>query len=277
MLKFLKQLTADYKEYILLIVLSVISLTIISNNEKSQAKHLQTFALGNFAILSELTNSFTSIFRKDISLDELKIENAQLMLEVNRMRKLRTENNELRAMIAFRDTSKYPLIPAKVVSKLVTKIQGNFIINKGWSDGISKGMPVLSEKGLIGLIMDVAENYSVVRTLNNSNLNVAVTLQRTNVDGILSYDGRNFVIKDIPTTYDVQVGDRVETSDFSSLFPPSIPVGIVEKKESNVLGLLHIITIVPFADIASQNNLFVLKVLPSKQINGLEMNLLKQN
>jgi rod shape-determining protein MreC len=277
MLKFLKQLTADYKEYILLIVLSVISLTLISNNEKPQAKHLQTFALGNFALLSELTNSFTSIFRKDISLDELKIENAQLMLEVNRMRKLRTENNELRAMIAFRDTSKYPLIPAKVVSKLVTKIQGNFIINKGWSNGISKGMPVLSEKGLIGLIMDVAENYSVVRTLNNSNLNVAVTLQRTNVDGILSYDGRNLVIKDIPTTYDVQVGDRVETSDFSSLFPPSIPVGIVEKKESNVLGLLHIITIVPFADIASQNNLFILKVLPSKQINGLEMNLLKQN
>ena len=277
MLKFLKQLTADYKEYILLIVLSVISLTLISNNEKTQAKHLQTFALGNFALLSELTNSFTSIFRKDISFDELKIENAQLMLEVNRMRKLRTENNELRAMIAFRDTSKYPLIPAKVVSKLVTKIQGNFIINKGWSNGISKGMPVLSEKGLIGLIMDVSENYSVVRTLNNSNLNVAVTLQRTNVDGILSYDGRNLVIKDIPTTYDVQVGDRVEISDFSSLFPPSIPVGIVEKKESNVLGLLHIITIVPFADIASQNNLFVLKVLPSKQINGLEMNLLKQN
>lgn len=277
MLKFLRRLAADYKEYILLIVLSVISLTLLSKSEKPQAKHLKTFALGNFALLSEITNSLTSVFRRDISLDELKQENAQLMLEVNRMRKLRAENDELREMIAFRDTSSYPLIPAKVISKLVTKTQGNFIINRGSSDEIKKGMPVLSEKGLIGLIMDVAENYSVVRTLNNSNLNIAVTLQRTNVDGILSYDGKNLVIKDIPTTYDVRVGDRVETSDFSSLFPPAIPIGIVEKKESNVLGLLHNITITPFADIPAENNLFILKVLPSKQINDLEMNLLKQN
>jgi rod shape-determining protein MreC len=277
MLKILRRLAADYKEYILLIVLSVISLTLLSKSEKPQAKHLQAFALGNFAVLSEITNSLTSIFRKDISLDELKQENAQLMLEVNRMRKLRAENDELREMIAFRDTSSYPLIPAKVISKLVTKTQGNFIINRGSRDEIKKGMPVLSEKGLIGLIMDVAENYSVVRTLNNSNLNIAVTLQRTNVDGILSYDGKNLVIKDIPTTYDVRVGDRVETSDFSSLFPPAIPIGIVEKKESNVLGLLHNITITPFADIPAENNLFILKVLPSKQINDLEMNLLKQN
>ena len=277
MLKFLRRLAADYKEYILLIILSVISLTLLSKSEKPQAKHLKTFALGNFALLSEITNSLTSIFKRDISLDDLKQENAQLMLEVNRMRKLRTENDELRAMIAFRDTSKYPLIPAKVISKLVTKTQGNFIINRGSSDEIKKGMPVLSEKGLIGLIMDVAENYSVVRTLNNSNLNIAVTLQRTNVDGILSYDGKNLVIKDIPSTYDVQVGDRVETSEFSSLFPPAIPIGTVVKKESNVLGLLHIITITPFADIPAENDLFVLKVLPSKQINDLEMNLLKQN
>ena len=277
MLNFLRRLAADYKEYILLIVLSVISLTLLSKSEKPQAKHLQTFALGNFAVLSEITNSITSIFKKDISLDELKQENAKLMLEVNRMRKLRSENEELRAMISFRDTSKYPLIPAKVISKLVTKIQGNFIINRGFSDEIKKGMPVLSEKGLVGLIMDVAENYSVVRTLYNSNLNIAVTLQRTNVNGILNYDGRNLVIKDIPTTYDVQVGDRVETSDFSSLFPPSIPVGIVKKKESNVLGLLHNITVTTFANISGANNLFILKVVPSKQINDLEMNLLKQN
>lgn len=277
MLNFFRRVVADYKEYILLIVLSIISLTLLSKNEKPQVKHLRTIALGNFAVLSELIESVTSFFRKDISLDELTKENAKLMLEVNRMRKLKSENDELHSMIAYRDTSKYPLIPAKVISKLVTKIQGNFIINKGFSDGIKKGMPVLSEKGLVGLIMDVAENYSVVRTLYNSNLNIAITMQRTNVNGILTYDGRNLVVKDIPSTYDVQVGDRVETSDFSSLFPPSIPVGIVQKKESNVLGLLHIITITAFADISGANNLFILKIVPSKQINELEMNLLKQN
>ncbi|MFA7228609.1 MAG: rod shape-determining protein MreC [Melioribacteraceae bacterium] len=277
MIKFLRRIASDYKEYILLIVLSIISLTLLSKSEKPAAKQLQTFALGNFALISEITSSFTSVFRRDASLEELREENAALMLNVNRMRNAVLENEQLREMIAFKDTSRYPLIPAKVVSKLVTKIQGNFIINRGSNEGILKGMPVLSQKGLIGLIMDVTENYSIVRTLHNSNLNIAVTLQRTHVDGILNFDGRNLIVKDIPTTYDVQIGDRIETSDFSSLFPPAIPVGIVEKKETNVLGLLHNITIIPFADISSANNLFIMKIVPSKQMNDLEMNLLKQN
>ncbi|PKL82615.1 MAG: hypothetical protein CVV24_09095 [Ignavibacteriae bacterium HGW-Ignavibacteriae-3] len=277
MLRFLSRLASKYKEYILLIVLSVISLTLLSKSEKPAAKHLQIFALGNFALLNEIVKPVTSIFRKDVSLEELRIENARLMLEVNRMRNEHLENEQLRSMIAFKDTSSFPLIPAKVVSKLVTKTQGNYIVNRGSSDGIIKGMPVLSDKGLIGLVMDAAENYCVVRTLNNSNLNIAVTLQRSRVDGILSFDGRNLVVKDIPTTYDVQIGDRVETSDFSSLFPPAIPVGVVAKKESNVVGLIHNLTLTSFADIAAGNNLFILKVIPSKQINDLEMNLLKQN
>jgi rod shape-determining protein MreC len=202
MIKFLKRIASLYKEYILLIVLSVISLTLLSKSEKPAAKHLQTFALGNFALLSEIVTSATSIFRKDVSMEELRNENAALMLSVNRLRNEALENEQLKGMIAFRDSSSYPLIPAKVVSKLVTKTQGNFIVNRGSKEGILKGMPVLNEKGLIGLIMDVTENYSVVRTLNNSNLNIAVTLQRTRVDGILNFDGRNLVVKDIPTTYE---------------------------------------------------------------------------
>lgn len=275
MRKFLRRIVSDYKEYLLLIVLSVISLTILAQNEKPATKHLKTFALGNFAVLNEITNSIVSIFKNDESRDDLRNENAHLMLELNRLRKYRAENEELRPMIAFKDTSKYPLIPAKIISKLVTKSQGNFIVNRGSNNEIRKGMPVINYKGLIGLITDVTENYSVVQNLYNSNLSIAVTLQRTNVDGILNYDGNNLIIKDIPTTYDVQIGDIIETSDFSSLFPPSIPIGIVSKKESNVLGLLHNLTVEPFAKISAANNLFILKIIPSKQINQLEMNLIK--
>ncbi len=275
MRKFLRRIVSVYKEYLLLIVLSVISLTILAQNEKPAAKHLKTFALGNFAVLNEITNSIVSILKSDESRDDLRNENAHLMLELNRLRKYRAENEELRSMIAFQDTSKYPLIPAKIISKLVTKSQGNFIVNRGSNNEIRKGMPVINNKGLVGLIMDVTENYSVVQNLYNSNLSIAVTLQRTNVNGILNYDGKNLIIKDIPTTYDVQIGDIIETSDFSSIFPPSIPIGILSKKESNVLGLLHNLKVEPFVNIFAANNLFILKIIPSKQINKLEMNLIK--
>jgi rod shape-determining protein MreC len=275
MRKIFRRIITDFKEYLLLTILTIISLVVLSRSEKPEAKHLTSFALSNFAVLSEITSSITSIFRTDESVQELQQENAELMLEVNRLRKVNMENEELKSILSFRDTSKYPLLPAKVISKLVTKTQGNFIINQGSVNDIKRGMPVLTSKGLVGLVMDVTENFSVVRTLYNSNLNLAIKVQRSNVDGVLSYDGAKLIIKDIPATYDVQEGDRIETSEFSSLFPPSIPVGQVARKESNVLGLLHNLTVKPFVNIESVNNVFVLKVLLTKQINQLEMNLLK--
>ena len=276
MIKILQRLGYQFKEYVLLVVLVIVSLISISLSEKPQAKKLKAFAIANFAILSEITESVASIFSGDVSVEELKLENAKISLQLSKLKKVAAENEELRAMINMRDTSKYPLIPVRIVSKLITKIQGNFIVNRGSGSGLVKGMPVINHQGLVGLIMDVAEDYSVVRTLQNSSLNIAVTLQRSNVDGILSFDGRDLVIKNIPTTYDAKIGDRIETSDFSSLFPPSVPVGVVAKKETNELGLLHSLTVKPFAAIEATNNLFVIGIVPSRQVNHLEMNLLKK-
>jgi rod shape-determining protein MreC len=275
MIKFLRRIVIEYKEYLLLIILSVISLTIISSSEKPQIKKVRTFAFGAFAIVDESLNSVLSIFHTDYSRDELIRQNAELMLENNRLRKLGFENSELHSMIAFKDTCRYPLIFTDVVSKLANKISGNFIINRGWADGICIGMPVLTHRGLAGIISEVAENYSVVKTLYNSALNIAVRIQGINIEGILSWDGNELVIKNIPTTYDVKVGDIVETSDFSTAFPPSIPIGVISKKEKITLGLLHNISVKPYTDIYAVHDLFVMKIVPSKQINELEMNLMK--
>lgn len=275
MIKFIIRIINQFKEYFLLTILIVISLTVLSSNEKPQIKKLRTFALGSFAVVNQVVNSVTSIFEADKSVEQLKRENAELMLQVNRLRKNGYLNEELRSMLAFRDTSSYPLVYADVVSKLVNKIHGNFIINKGGKDGIKIGMPAVNDKGIIGVIGDVTEDFSVVRTLYNSGLNVAVTVQSINIDGILSWNGNELIIKNIPTTYNVRVGDRIETSDFSSILPPHIPVGVVSKRETISLGLLHTISIKPFADISAVDNLFIIKSIPSKQVNQLEMNLMK--
>ena len=275
MLKLIRRFINNFKEYILFVVLSVLSLVILSANENPQAKHLKTFAVASFSVLNQLADSFASIFQRNPSIAELRSENAQLMMELNRLRKNGLENEELRSMFSFKDTSKFPLLPAKVISKLVNKTEGNFIINVGSKDHIHKGMPVITSQGLVGIAFDVSENFTLVKTLLNSTLNIAVTIQRPNVQGILSFDGSNLVIKNVPTTYDVQIGDRIETSDFSSLFPPSVPVGVIEKKETNVYGLLHNLVVKPFANIAAINNVFVVQFVPSKEINNLEMNLMK--
>lgn len=276
MIKFVRRVISEYKEYLLLIILSIVSLTVLSSNEQPQVKKIRTFAFGTFAFCSEVINSVTGIFKSGYSRDELLKENAELMLEINRLRKLGSENKELHSMLNYKDTTRFPLIAADVVSKLVNKIEGNFIINKGYEDGLQKGMPVITHRGLVGVVADVGNTFSTVRTIYNSNLNIAVTIQRINVDGILSWDGKELIIKNIPTTYELNVGDTVETSDFSTLFPPAVPIGVVSKKEDITLGLLHTISVKPFADIYSVHDVFILKSIPNVQINQLEMNLMKR-
>jgi rod shape-determining protein MreC len=275
MIKFIKQFINQFKEYILLIFLIVVSLSFISSSEKPQIKKIRTFALGNFALVSELVNTIVDVFKFDESKEKLKQENANLMLELNKLRNQKIENEDLREKLFMKDTSKFQLVTADVISKHVNKLQGFFTINKGSEDYIEVGMPVIDHKGLVGIISNVTPNFSLIRTLFNSNLNTAVTIQRINVDGILSWNGTELVIKNIPTTYDVRVGDIIETSDFSMLFPPNVPVGIISKRESLMLGLLHTISVEPFSKIESAHSVFIIKQAMSKQINNLEMNLIK--
>lgn len=275
MLNFLRRFTYQFKEYLILVLLVIISLSLLASNEKPEVKKIRTFAFGSFAILNSLLDSFGDLFTSDPSIDQLKIENAKLNLELNRLRKQGIENQNLRDMLSMKDSSRYQLIAADVVSKLVNKVQGSFIINKGSLSGVRIGMPVVNHQGLIGIISDVAGKFSVVKTLFNSSLNIAVTLQKINVDGVLNWNGKELIIKNIPTTYEIEVGDNVATSDFSTLFPPDIPIGIISEKESIALGLLHTLSVEPYADISAVSNLFIVNIIPSKQINQLEMNLMK--
>lgn len=276
MQKFFRNLIENFREYITLIALLLISLFLLSLNNKPGIEHFRSVSFGMFAYVTSAVHSATSIFTDDEEINELKLANAELMLEVNKLRNYALQNSHLRRMLELKDTTTYSLIAADVISKLTSKIEGNFIVNAGKDEGVEIGMPVIDEVGLVGIVIDAADNFSSVRTLENVKLNVAVTNQRSNINGILSWNGQRHVIKNIPTTYDMKVGDRIETSSFSTILPPSIPVGVIEEKDTEVSGLLSNIYVKPFSDIKSVENLFVVKLIENVQIDSLEINLLKK-
>jgi len=267
---------SNFKEYIIVAALLIISLSLLSINDKPEIKKIRTFALGSFAIFNSFIYDFAELFSPQDKLIEARKQNAELMLKLNKIREYGLENYELRNLLDFKDTSKYSLIPGSIVSRLVSKVQGTFILNIGISDSVDVGMPVINDKGFAGIITDVTNNFSVVRTIENSNLKLAVRDQRSNVNGILNWDGIQLIIKNIPTTDDVKPGDRVVTSAFSTIVPPEIPVGIVLKKETTISGLLSNVIVEPYANLKALRNVFVMKLVQSKQVDSLELNLLKK-
>ncbi len=277
MLKSILRYIANYKNYFVYLSIAIISIFLIKFNDHPKLRQVKVLGLTNFAIINYTIDSVIDFFRSDSEIKALKFQNAELMMQVNLLRQNEFENKKLKELINLSDTSKFDLIPVNVVSKLVTRTQGTFLLNKGKNDSISTGMPVIDEKGLVGIVSEVTSEFAVVKTLKNSTLSIAITIQRTNVDGIMNWDGKELIIKNIPTTYDVIPGDRIETSDFSTLFPPAVPVGLVLEKKSNALGLLHNISVKPAADIDGAENLFIVRYQSSIQAIKLKNKLMEGN
>jgi len=271
---FVRKILNKSKEYILLFVLLIFSLIILTQNTKPEIKKIRRYAFASFAVWADLFNS--TFFSENTELNKLQVENAKLMLQVNKLRGYAFENYELKSLLKFKTKSNYNLIPATIIAKNVSKSQGVYIINIGLIDSVRKSMPVLNESGLVGIVVETSDNYSLVKSIESSTLKVSANIPRSNVYGIISWSGEMLVMHNVPTTADINKGDRVVTSVLSTIFPPSIPIGLVVEKRSNISGLLSDIFVKPFANVNSAKNVFVLASVKSSQIDSLELNLLSQ-
>ncbi len=276
MIRFLLKIINTYKEYLLLFVLSTISLLVLSFNDNPQLIRLKQFAFGNFAVVSELINYPLSLIQKRESIEKLKRENARLMLELSRLKNRVDENRELRAIFNLKDSLNYPLVAADIISKTVNNIDGSFIVNKGLNDSINIGMPALCSGGLVGIVTNISNDYAVVRSLYNTKLKIAVAIKPLNINGIMTWDGSKLVIKNIPSTYDIKIGSLVETSEFSTIFPPRIPIGKVIEREEVPVGSLHNVTVRPDTDIRTLYNLFIMHIVPDKELEDIKLNLISK-
>ncbi|MGE5403096.1 MAG: rod shape-determining protein MreC [Ignavibacteriales bacterium] len=266
-----------YKEYIILVVLLVLSLVLLSLNNKPAIKKVKTFSFGGFAIFTSGVSKVVEPFQTAFEVRKLREANAQLMLQVNRLREYGIQNEELKKQLALKDSVNYPLIPARIVSKYISTSQGNFTINAGENENIRVGMPVINSQGLLGTVISVTKDFSIIRTLRNRELKFAVKNQRSRYDGILEWNGKELTIKNVPKTFDMEVGDRIVTSDFSTKFPPSIPVGVVAGGNKDKTGIFNNIIVNPYVDFVRVENVFVIGFIPSVQKNNLELNLIKNN
>ncbi|MCB0752961.1 MAG: hypothetical protein KDC52_15930, partial [Ignavibacteriae bacterium] len=77
------------------------------------------------------------------------------------------------------------------------------------------------------------------------------------------------IIKNVPTTEDVEVGDRVIVSELSTIIPPAIPVGIISSKESTVSGILSNIKVKPYTNVNKIENVLVVKKSQNFQLDSL--------
>jgi rod shape-determining protein MreC len=277
MFRFFTRLWLGFKEYIVLVTLVIISFVSLSLNQKPEVRNVRAIAFGSFAAVTSVVSDLINITKIKSENKQLREVNAELMLQVNRLREYGIQNEELKNLLKVKDSLNYPLIPAAIVSKSFSKIQGTITLNAGSKNGVKPGMPVINDQGLLGIVFNVSDDYAMARTLRNFDLKITVKDERSRIDGIMKWNGENLVIINVPKTYDVEPGDRIITSDLSSVISMPLPVGVVTGLSNINTGIFNEVKVKPFVDFLRVENVFILGIVESKQIKNLEMNFYKRN
>lgn len=273
MIRFFTRLWENFKEYIVLVLLVILSLVLLSQNQSAGIKKVRTLAFGTFAAVSSLTNNLFSTSSLRDENEKLHEINAQLMLQISKLREYGIMGQELKGLLELKDTANYPLIPATVVSKSLSKVQGTFTLNTGAADGVLPGMPVITHQGLVGIINTVSENFSILRTLQNVDLKLTVKCERTREHAVMKWTGDDLLMINIPKTFAIEPGDRIVTSEISSIVPVPIPVGVSAEFGNSDTGIFNEIKVIPFVDFYSTEYVFVLAVVNDEQINKFDLNI----
>ncbi len=122
------------------------------------------------------------------------------------------------------------------------------------------------------MVSSTSDDYSIVRTLKNLELKLTVKDERSRIDGIMKWNGDELVIVNVPKTYDVEPGDRIITSELSSVISVPVPVGVVVNLSKVETGIFNEVKIKPFVDFNRVEHVFVIGIVESKQKNNLELN-----
>ncbi len=169
------------------------------------------------------------------------------------------EAQRLRKLLALRDDYNYRFVSAEVIGKEQAALSKTILINKGTSDGLKIGMPVMAPPGLVGRLIDVSWHVSKVLLLIDENNNMGAMLQRTRTQGIVSGAGsRGCILKYIYKNQDVKEGDPVISSGMGGIFPKGLLIGKVSYVQKQDAGLFLKINIAPFVDFAKLEEVLVL-------------------
>ena len=161
-------------------------------------------------------------FQKEVILKSI---NQESLINLSLLKK---DNARLREILSLQKLSNKN-VSAAVISRKTGSWWRQIIINKGSKDGVEIGSAVIGPGGILGRVNNTSLFTSSVTLLTSPESKVGVWVDRLQMNGLLVGLG-----DDLPSLIlysknaEIKVGDFISSSPASTLFPPNIPIGIVQ-------------------------------------------------
>lgn len=222
-----------FQIFLVFAILQVIALSLyFSFFFYPRSQYLTTAATFNGKVW-EFRNSITKQLNLSRTNDELQKSNAALMEKLPQSF-MRLDDRTVK----INDTifqQQYEYIPAELINSTVGKRNNYFTIKVGTKHGVKRGLGVISDNGVVGVVHRCGEYYSIVKSVLTEKINISVIVESVNLTGFLEWDGmdpRRGTVAGISNDQEIKKWSRVITREGSGIFPKGLLVGKVETLKS---------------------------------------------
>lgn len=258
-MKGIVQVLAAFREQIILLLALSSAIVLINSNENQQMRFLRMKMIDALGSIQKSFNSFSEFVNLKEENKILRERCAQLAFANSLMREALLENRRLRKMLGFKRRTPYHLIPAEVIAQRYKGVSYSIVLNVGREEGVKKDSPIVTDRGLIGKLIQVGGGSSIGQLLMDRNFRVSARVQRSGVLGIVHPKvGRFLRLDNVPRKSDVKVGDVVVTSGYSEIFPPGIKIGVVVDVSEEKQGLFKKVVLRTDVDFPRLREVFVI-------------------
>ncbi|OTN77995.1 rod shape-determining protein MreC [Enterococcus sp. 8G7_MSG3316] len=266
---------------IVILVVTVLSVTIATRAVGNTTNVVQSTVNDTMAIVDKVitapirwiengANSVKNLFvtyeenerlkEKLDSYDELAQSNDNYQREIDALKEELALNETL---------TNYDKISANVINRSPDTWQDMLVVDQGTKDGVEINMAVMSQKGLIGRVIEVNAASSKVELLTSENQNsnhfpVRISGEDGENFGILSsYDQKekSLVITQLTGSSSLKEGDVVQTSGLGGNSPADLAIGTVVSTTKDEFGLDTKVYVKPYAQMYDIQTVTIIKRL----------------
>ncbi len=187
----------------------------------------------------------------------------ELLLKKSKLQLLgqyKQENNRLRELLGSPLRQDEHKMVTQVLATTNNPYSNQVVIDKGSKEGVYEGQPVISDKGVVGQVVAVAEFTSRVLLICDTSHALPVQVLRNDIRVIVAGNGctEDLQLEHLPGNTDIRAGDVLVTSGLGGRFPEGYPVGIVSSVKIDTQRAYTVIQVRPTAGLQRLRYLLLL-------------------
>jgi len=212
-----------------------------------------------FEAVRDTWSGYISLLHVKLQNDTLQREVARLSEENLQLREALVASGRLQRIADMRKHYEVPMLPAELVGVDASPWFRSVLVDRGRDRGVLSGMPVISEKGLVGLVTATSRHSAKAMLVLDRQTSVDGVIQRSRSRGTVRGRGSDELeFEFVARNSDVRVNDLVITSGLGGVYPKGLFIGTISEVSDPGTQLMRRATIQPAVDFGRLEQVFVM-------------------